>query len=176
MTIRTFSRWMAVAVCAGTITAMVPATVEAADDRKVCELLTASELESLFGAKVVLKSDGRVPGGKTVVCTGQAPTAAVMVRLVTGLDQGRDRSGSKEMKGIEVAKQMGAQVDVKTFGPITCSTIIPSESLAAHGFNTTCTVSKETAVAGIEVQTKSQKDMISIDRLRPLAEKMAGRF
>lgn len=71
---------------------------------------------------------------------------------------------------------MGAQVDVKTFGPITCSTMVPPASLAEHGFNTTCTVSKANAVAGIEVTAKTQKDRVSIDKLRPLAEKMASRF
>jgi hypothetical protein len=97
-----------------------------------------------------------------------------MLRLVTGLDPGRDRSGGTEKKGIEMAKQMGIQVDVKTFGPITCSTMVPPANLVQHGFNTTCTVSKATAVAGIEVQAKSQKDMVSIEQLRPLAEKMAA--
>lgn len=31
-------------------------------------------------------------------------------------------------------------------------------------------------MAGVEVTAKTQKEMVSIDRLRPLAEKMAGRF
>ena len=61
-------------------------------------------------------------------------------------------------------KQMGIQVDVKTFGPITCSTMVPPANLAQHGFNTTCTVSKPTAIAGVEVIAKSQHDMVSIER------------
>jgi hypothetical protein len=42
--------------------------------------------------------------------------------------------------------------------------------------NTTCTVTTGEVVAGIEVTTRTQKDMGSIDKLRPLAEKMAQRF
>jgi hypothetical protein len=99
-----------------------------------------------------------------------------MLRLVTGLDPGRDRSGGTEKKGIEAVRKMGIQVDVKTFGPITCSTMAPPASLAQHGFNTTCTVIKPTAVAGVEVTAKSQQDMVSIERLHLLAEKMANRF
>jgi len=133
-------------------------------------------IESVLGAKVALKSSGPMPGGKTELCTGQTPTGTVTLRLVTGLDPGRDRSGSKEMKGIEIIEKMGAQVDVTTFGPVTCSTIVPPESLAQQGFNTTCTVSDATAVAGIEVLAKTRKDMISIERLRPIEEKMARRF
>ena len=41
---------------------------------------------------------------------------------------------------------------------------------------TTCTVSKETAIAGIEVTANNKTGMISFDKLHPLAEKMAGRF
>ena len=99
-----------------------------------------------------------------------------MLRLSTGLAPGRDRSGGTEKGGIEVVKKMGIQVDVKTFGPITCSTMVPHANLAQHGFNTTCTVSKPTAIAGVEVTAKSQQDMVSIERLHPLAEKMASRF
>jgi hypothetical protein len=44
------------------------------------------------------------------------------------------------------------------------------------GYNTTCTVSKDTAVAGIEVTAKNKTGMVPIDRLHPFAEKMTGRF
>ncbi len=72
---------------------------------------------------------------------------------------------------------MGAQVEMKNFGPITCSALVPPANLAAQiPFNTTCTVTKGELVAGIEVTAKSQKDMVSIDKLRPLAEKIAQRF
>lgn len=71
---------------------------------------------------------------------------------------------------------MGAQVDVKAFGPITCSTVVPPADLAQYGFNTTCTVSKASAVAGVEIVTKTQQDMFSMEELRRLAEKMINRF
>lgn len=173
MTTRVFSRWI-VAMCIGII--VVTAGRAGAEGNKACGLLMPSEIESVLGAKVTLKSDGQMGEGKTEHCTGQAPAAAVMLRLSTGLDAGGNRPGGKEMKGIETAKQMGAQVEVKTFGAITCSTITPPANIAQMGFNTTCTVKKATALAGVEVQVKSQKDMISIERLRPLAEKMAERF
>jgi len=173
MTMRAFSRWMAIAVCASAFVASVLAPVGAADSNKACGLLTPSELQIVLGTTVSL-SGGGMAVGRAELCTGQ--TSTVMLRLVTGLDPGRDRSGGTEKEGIEMVKQMGIQVDVKTFGPITCSTMMPPANLAQHGFNTTCTVSKPTAVAGIEVAAKSQQDMVSIERLHPLAEKMASRF
>jgi len=174
MTTRPIPGWMTV-VFAGAVAALGQAPAGAADGNKACGLLTPAELEAVLGAKVTLRGGGPMAAG-VALCTGQTSTATLMLRLATGLDPGRDRSGGTEMKGIEIVKKMGAQVEVKTFGPMTCSTVVPPASLAQYGFNTTCTVGKATAVAGIEVQAKSQKDMVSIERLRPLAEKMTSRF
>ena len=44
------------------------------------------------------------------------------------------------------------------------------------GYNTTCTVSKDAAMAGIEVTANTKQAMIPIERLRPVTEKMMGRF
>jgi len=146
----------------------------AADDNKACGLINASEFESILGTNVGLKG-GATPGG-TYICTGQASNKRIMLRLVTGLDPGRDRSGSKERAGMEMIKQMGGQIEVKTFGPIVCSTLEPPAGKEQIGYNTTCTVSKDTAMAGIEVTANTKQDMLPIDRLRPLVEKIMGRF
>ncbi|HET8721294.1 MAG TPA: hypothetical protein VFM24_04660, partial [Nitrospira sp.] len=100
----------------------------------------------------------------------------LMLRLVSGLDPGRDRSGSKEKAGLEMVKNMGAQVEVQTFGPIVCSSLIPPRGKEQMGYNTTCTLSKETAVAGIEITANSQAGMVSIEKLHTLAQKMGDRF
>ncbi len=177
MTTRACSRWMAVAVCASAFAASMAVPVGAADGNKACGLLTPAELPIVLGTTVSLSGGGGgMAAGGADLCTGQTSTATVRLRLSTGLDPGRDRSVGTETGGIEVVKQMGIQVDVKTFGPIACSTMVPPANLAQHGFNTTCTVSKPTAIAGVEVTAKSQHDMVSIERLHPLAEKMASRF
>jgi hypothetical protein len=117
MTTRAFSRWMAIAVCARAFAASVLAPVGAADSNKACGLLTPSELQIVLGTTVSL-SGGGMAVGRAELCTGQTSTSTVMLRLVTGLDPGRDRSGGTEKKGIEMVKQMGIQVDVQTFGRI----------------------------------------------------------
>jgi hypothetical protein len=71
---------------------------------------------------------------------------------------------------------MGATVEVKTFGPITCSTMVPPANMNQYGYNTTCSVIKGDAVAAVEVGARFRKDMVPIDKLRPLAEKLATRF
>src|SRR5262245_25212627 len=118
----TWIRGTGLAICSVllvTLTIQVTLAV-AVDDNKACELLNASEIESVLGTNVALKG-GAMPGGKTYICSGQASNTRIMLRLVTGLDPGRDRSGSKEKAGMEMIKQMGGHVEVKTFGPIVCS-------------------------------------------------------
>ncbi len=140
----------------------------AADNSKVCALVTPAELESLVGGKVELKG-GTI--GKAAFCSGRTPAVSVMLRMAP-----RPPGPGNEAAGVAVAKKMGAQVDVKTFGPITCSTIIPPKDKEVYGFNTTCAVLKEGTVAAIEITTKSRAAMVPIDKLRPIAEKMAKRF
>ena len=139
-----------------------------------CKLLTQAEIESVLGAKVVGLNAQDTGRATAQICMGTSPKGSVMLRIAKQKSEGSP--GERERKGIEIYKKMGAQVDVQTFGPITCSAVIPPKSLEAHGFNTTCTVTKGDTVAGIEITAKTRADMVPIDKLHPLAEKMPGRF
>ena len=177
MTTRTRSTWLIAVIYAGALAAGTQATsVEAADTNKACGLLTASEIESVLGTNVALDGSASIPGGKIHICMGQAASAGVLLRLVTGLEPGRDRSGREEKAALVGVKQLGGKVEVKMFGPIVCSTAEPPASKPYMGYHTTCTVSKETAMAVIEITANNKTDMVPIERLRPLGEKMAGRF
>jgi len=136
---------------------------------KACSLATPQELQAALGVSVSLKGQSG-PGGADL-CAAQTPTVSVLLRLAK-----RTTSPGAEAAGIEKAKQMGATVEVKTDGPITCSTLIPPKNLEQIGYNTTCSVLKNEQVAAIEVTAKTQKDMASMDALRNVAQKMAGRF
>jgi len=172
MVSRDYSSRMAAALSVGVLVASVQAPVVAETGNKACGLLTASELESTLGVKVSMSGSGSMEDGKAELCTGESQTVTVLLRLA----KRTAGTGGDAKAGVEAARTMGAQVDVKVFGPISCSTVVPPASLAQYGFNTTCTVSKSSAVAGVEVVTKTQKDMLSIEQLRPLAEKMVNRF
>jgi len=80
-----------------------------------------------------------------------------MLRLFKRTD---DPPGAKEKAGIEAIRQTGAQVEVKTLGPITCTAVVPPPQLAEHGFGTTCSVQKAPMLAVIEVTAKARKDMV----------------
>jgi hypothetical protein len=154
------------------MTSLLGSVTALAADNKACGLATPSELESVLGSKVAGLHGSSTPGSDAQICSGNTPQAQVMLRIA----RRKEGSEGKEAKGIEIAKKMGAQVDVKTYGAITCSSFIPPKSLEAHGFNTTCTVKKGDTVAGVEITAKSRAEMVAIDKLRPLAEKMADRF
>jgi hypothetical protein len=139
---------------------------------RACNLATTDELQSVLGAKVTAFKGTSVSGSNAELCTGETPTATVLLRLAKRSPQGT----GKEAKGAAMMKKMGGKVEVKTFGPITCSTLIPPPNLTQIGFNTTCSVEKNAEVAAIEVTAKDQKDMIAMEKLLVLAEKMAGRF
>ena len=147
------------------------ASLAQAPANKACELVTDVELQSALGSKVTLK-----PGslGNVQTCSGESPSATVLVRF---LKTSTASSGSPEHSGIDAIKKMGAQVDVKTSGGIMCMTVVPPTNLAAVGFGTTCTVtSKAPTYAVIEITAKTQKDMVPMEKLRAVAEKMASRF
>jgi hypothetical protein len=148
---------------------MVPALLAAADN-KACKLLTPAELEPVVGSKLSTFQGQSI--GTTDMCSATSTSAKVLLRLA----QKRAGSADAAAKGLEIAKKMRATVDVKTFGPIVCSTFIPPKGKEMAGYNTTCTVSKGDNVAGVEVTVKAQKDMVSIDKLHPLADRMAGRI
>lgn len=145
-----------------------------AEVNKACALASPAEIESVLGAKIAGLNAQQTGAATTQICMGTSPKGSVMLRLAKRKSEGTP--GEAERKGIEIYKKMGAQVDVQTFGPIVCSTIIPPKNLEAHGFNTTCTVTKGDTVAGIEITAKTRPDMVPIEKLRPLAEKMSGRF
>jgi hypothetical protein len=146
---------------------LFPARARADGDSKACGLLTSAEVEAALGAKV---SNFTVGAGG--FCYASAPTVTVMVRVAK-----KSAASGREAKGIEMAKQMGARVDVQKFGATTCSTLVPPANLVqAMGFNTTCSIDKGDSVAAVEVTAKSQANMVSIEKLRPLAEKMTARF
>lgn len=136
---------------------------------KACGLATPEELQAAMGGPVTALKSHQSAGSD--VCMGQTPTATVLLRLVT-----TSGKPGAEAAGVEAARKLGAQVEVKTEGPITCSSMIPPKGLEQYGFNTTCAVFKSGQVAAVEVAAKSQKDMVPVERLRTLAGLMARRF
>ncbi len=150
--------------CARTLAAQTDAV-------NACDLVTESEVQLLLGAKVNLKSGAM---GEVRGCNAEGPTATMVIRLFRRTD---DPSGAKETARIDAIRKMGARVDVKSSDGVTCMTTMPPPNMADHGFSTNCTVSiKAPMFATIVIMTKSQKDMVSMEKLRSVAEGMVSRF
>lgn len=138
---------------------------------KACGLVTEPELEAVLGSRAPLKA-GSI--GDVQTCGGATPSAKVLVRFFR---RTADPSGNVEQAGVDAIRKMGVQVDVKTSGGIMCMTAVPPASMAAMGFGTTCTVtSKAPVFAVIEVTAKTRADMVPMEALRAVAQKMANRF
>jgi hypothetical protein len=165
----TMKRKLLLVAASGVIVIAGPAWTQSPGNA-ACELATASDLEAVLGSKVSLVAQPRV-GPSAEVCTGTVAKGTVVLRRAK-----RSGKPGAEQKGMEIARQMGAKVDVKTFGAVTCSTLIPPPNFADRGFNTTCSAIKGGVVAAIEVTAKEQKDMVPIDKLRPIAEKFLNRL
>ena len=139
-----------------------------ATDNQACKLLTAAELESVVGGKLFAFQGSAYRTGD--MCTASSTNVTVMLRIA-----GKEQANAAA-KSVDMLRRMGARVDVKTFGLITCSTVTPPKDMQHYGFKTACSVSKAAEVATVEVRARNQKNMVSIKELHPLADKMAGRF
>jgi hypothetical protein len=146
-----------------------------------CSLLKPSEVESALGVKIS-GLDVSGPMGGTQTCSGVvANRMQVMVMFVgAGATKPNDAKwadplGELERQSRESAKSIGAQMDVKRFGDnILCTTLVPPKQ---GPYATQCmVVKKPTGMASISVLVAKQPDMVPIEKLRPLAEKMLGRL
>jgi hypothetical protein len=155
--------WLALAVL------LVPAPVGAGQSSASCNLLQPAELESALGGKPTQFSS--VSQGEADICTGQVGKLKVLIRVAR-----RQGDGTAERQGIDAARRMGAQVEVKTEGDLTCSTVIPPVSLAHLGFNTTCSILRAGRVVAVEVTAPSQQEMASMDAVRGLVQKAVARL
>lgn len=147
------------------------ASMAQAPANKACGLVTEADLQSALGSKVTLKAGSM---GDVQTCGGDTQSARVLLRF---FKRSTDLAGTEEQAVIDEIRKMGVQVDVKTSGGIMCMTAVPPANMAAMGFNTSCTVmSKAPTFAVIEITAKTQKDMVPMEKLRAVAEKMASRF
>jgi hypothetical protein len=146
-------------------------SVHAQEPSGACKLLQPSELESALGGKAA-KFSGNSLGG-TQVCNGQVGSLIVLIRIAK---RQSDSGGDTERKGIELLRESGWKVEVKTEGDLTCSTAIPPATSAQTRFNTTCSILHAGQVVAVEVAATSQKEMASMDTVRKLAQKAVTRL
>jgi hypothetical protein len=137
---------------------------------KVCSLLTAAELEAALGGKAGALSEGEM--GPAKLCNASVGKTKVTIRVAPRTSA----TGEKEKKGIEALRKAGGQVEVKTEGELTCSTLSPPPSMMQVGYNTTCTILREGVVVGVEVGAASQAEMAKMEAVKGLVQKARSRM
>jgi len=153
---------------------LASAAIAGAQAKNPCTFLSKAEIESVLGVKVS-GLDGSNNLGGTQTCSGVvAKRMSVMLMYVTSNQKVADPMGYLEAESRKSAQSIGAQMDVKKFGPILCTTLIPPKQ---GPYSTQCMVLKPpSSMASIAVMVITQQEMVSIDKLHILAEKMLRRF
>jgi hypothetical protein len=143
-----------------------------------CKLLSQAEIESAIGAKAMFA--GTAQWGATPTCPGgsTAKHMSIMVMFTPGKADDphwADALGFLEQVSRQNADSIKAKMDAKRFGSsILCTTLIPPKQ---GPYSTQCmAVKKPTGMATISILVPAQQDMVSMDALRSLAEKMLARF
>ena len=145
--------------CAGAANA---ATVQT---NKACGLLPAAEVEAGLGFKSTLSPNSL--GG----CMGPTPTHhTVGVELKAATPPGPN----DEATFIQFLKTQGLQAEFKKFGSTICWTGTPQK--AGVAFGSSCSITKGAQTATISVTAESAKDVVPVEKLHLLAEKMATRL
>ena len=148
-----------------------------------CKLLTPGEIESALGGKLSAYTGSSPMSAAIPTCAGGvlSKRMSVMVMFAKGDAKAAadpkwaDPLGYLEQVSRQSADSIKAKMEAKRFGSsILCTTLIPPKQ---GPYSTQCmAVKKPTGMATITVLVTTQQDMASIDTLRPLAEKMLGRF
>jgi hypothetical protein len=143
-----------------------------------CKLLTPAEIESALGVKVPKFTHGSVQGSNTVTCNGDA-VKGMSVGMMYASPKPGDPKIADPMAWIESysrdsAKAIGAKLNLQRFG----SSVICTQLITPKGglFNSQCYAVKPPNMAAVTLLVPTQQAMVSMDKLRPLAEKMLGRF
>jgi hypothetical protein len=152
-----------------------------------CKLLSAAELEAVFGGKVIYNQRlsaaemGAILGGNVTdaprigennkeVCQMSVGTSFVMVRRVAE----KDVDTTTGSKGIEVAKKMGLKVKEEKYGNATCWTVVGNSQTAAY--TTGCIVYKGGFLVGVDVVAPSEAQLVPSAKVGALVEKAASRL
>ena len=144
-----------------------------------CSLLTQAEIENALGVKLAGFGNGP-QAGVTRICQGVVKnrlSVMVMFAPSQGPNDRRwaDPVGEMERLARESANSVKAQLEFKRMGPsMVCMTLVPPQP---GPYSTQCMVGKKpTGMAAITALVGAQQDMVPIEKLRPLAEKMLGRL
>ena len=149
-------------------------SIAGAQARNPCTLLSKAEIESFVGGPISGLDRSNNVGG-TLTCNGAAKNRMYVALIYASSNQKiADPMAYLEAESRKSANMIGAKLDVKKFGNILCIALIPPKE---GPYATQCSVLKPPgSMASVAIMVSTQQEMVPIDKLLPLAEKMAARF
>jgi hypothetical protein len=151
-----------------------------------CSLVTASEAEALTGQKVTKSDERDIPYKKdarndhdgVISMCGHSVSPVRGVQLVVSSSpvtpEGKARGAAAAKAAVESAKKLGAKVEERKFGAITCSTVQLTGDMERLS-GTSCGAEKGPLFFAVTV-TAGPTGFVPIDQLHALAEKILARL
>lgn len=149
---------------------------------KPCSLVSASETEALAGQKVTKTTEMDIPYKKDakhdhdgVISTcGYSFSPGKGLQLIVSsmpvTPEGRAKGKEAAKAGEEKMKKMGAKIEEKKFGAITCSTMLLTGEMATFS-GTSCAAEKGRLFFAMTVTT-GPNGFVPMDQLHTLAAKV----
>lgn len=142
-----------------------------------CKLLSAGEIGVVVGEKVTF-----LPAVTPELCNIQIGNGPDALKVHFGKKTKPSKEAEEYTKqGEEMIKKKGIKTTIEKHGNTTCTTSAPPAqpkkiSSPFDLYNTTCIVDKGELQLVLMIYRTSEKKMVPISKLRPLAEKAASRL
>lgn len=156
---------------------------------KACILLKPAELEAVLGGKIASPMTGtEAPfhkdakhdhDGVLYMCNAGVGSRGVSLMYGTqpATAEGKKRGEAKGKAAMEKMRKTGYIIEERAFGEIKCFTILPRSNKPGPAYVvTSCGVAKGRYFFSLSVSPQSAKDVLPIEKLKPLAEKATARL
>jgi hypothetical protein len=138
-----------------------------------CKLLSHAEIQSAFGVTATgFEHATTFRDGSTSICQGSVGGATVTLRvsIESEQDSANERTIGQMMSG------SGGEVDTVTTGAVTCTTMVPPQSMVEYGFDSMCKISQGGREVAVQASTRDRKAIVPVTALRQLVTLAGSRF
>lgn len=148
--------------------------VEAADRiPDACVLLSRAQIQSVVGGTARgFEHPTTFRDGSTSICQGSVGGATVTVRV--SIESEQDRANEQTIS--RMMSSSGGEVKTVTMDGVTCTSMVPPQSMIEYGFDSMCKISKDGREVAVQASTRDRKAMVLVTALRKLVTLAGNRF
>jgi hypothetical protein len=138
-----------------------------------CSLLSRAEIQGAIGGTATgFEHATAFRDGSTSMCQGSAAGAAITVRV--SIESKQDRANEQTIA--RMMSSSGGEVETATAGAVTCTTMVPPQSMMEYGFDSICKISQDGREVAVQASTRDRKAMVPVRALRQLVTLAGNRF